>query len=340
MRYAQGVIIGLLCWLAVPLPAAAQPTLEAVRARGSLRCGVVELGAGLAGQADNGRWMGFYPDFCRALAAAAIGNADNVVIVNVSLSNRFDALLKGGVDALMTGSTWTFGRDVDMRIAFPALYLFDGQSFMAHVSENIRGIADLKGKSVCVPKGTTTLPQVEELNKARNLNMTIQPYETIQGSYSSFFSRQCQAMVDDATGLSSNRALSVTDPAQYVILAERTSKEPLAPAVRKDDPAWEDVVRWVVYATIAAEELGISSTNVDSMLASPDPAVRRFLGLEPGLGKGLGLDPRWAYRIVKAVGNYGEIFDRSLGAKSSLKLDRGLNKPWTQGGLLWAPPFR
>jgi len=301
---------------------------------------VVELGTGLAGQADNGRWVGFYPDFCRALAAAAIGNAEGVVIVNVSLSNRFDAVLKGALDALMTGSTWTLGRDVDMRVAFPALYLFDGQTFMAHLSENVRGIEDLRDKSVCVPKGTTTLPQVEELNKARSLNMKIQPYETIQGAYSSFFSRQCQAMVDDATGLSSNRALSVTDPAQYVILRERTTKEPLSPAVRKGDQTWEDIVRWVVYATIAAEELGISSANVDAMLDSPDPAVRRFLGLEPGLGKGLGLDSRWAYRIVKTVGNYGEIFDRNLGAKSSLKLDRGLNKPWTQGGLLWAPPFR
>lgn len=340
MQTIRGGIIALACWMAVVLPAAAQSTLDAVKAKGRLRCGIVELGSGLATQAGSGQWIGFYPDFCRAVAVAVTGSADQVAIVNVSLANRFDAVVKGALDVLMTGSTWTLGRDADLRVSFPALYLFDGQTFMAHASEAVRRIDDLKGKSVCVAKGTTTLPQVEELSRSHGLGLKVQPYETIQGAYSSFFSRQCQAMVDDSTGLASERALNATNPAEFVILDALTTKEPLAPAVRKNDGAWEDVVRWVVFATIAAEELGISSANVDAMLDSPDPAIRRLLGVEAGLGQGLGLDGRWAYRIIKATGNYGEIFERNLGMESALKLRRGLNALWTQGGLLWSPPFR
>lgn len=321
-------------------PDVSSPTLAAVRDRGHLRCGIIELGVGLSEQSSDGTWIGFYPDFCRALAAAVTGQADHVEMVNLSLANRFAAVQQGAVDVLMSGATWTLGRDADMGISFPALYLFDGQSYMAHVSENIHAIDDLKGKTVCVAKGTTSLLQTQELSNDLHLDLKVEPFETIQGAFAAFFSRQCQAITDDSTSLASTRARSVSDPEDYLILPERVSKEPLSPAVKKGDQNWEDIVRWVVNATIAGEEMGITSGNIDSLVGSTDPTIRRFLGIEPGLGKGLGLEDRWAYRVIKASGNYGEIFDRNLGQGSVLKLDRGINKPWNRGGVLWSPPFR
>lgn len=328
----------VLAWL--PDGALAGSTLDAVKARGALVCGTVELGVGLASQDASGRWIGFFPDFCRALAAAVLSDPERVEIVNVSLSNRFSAVAQGAVDVLVTGTTWTLGRDVDLHLAYPALYLFDGQSFMSHRSENITVLADLKGKSVCVPKGTTTLPQTREIAAAASLMLEIREYESVQGAYAAFFGRQCAAVTDDATRLAANRAMAGFNPAEYVILARQPIKELLYPVVRKDDEGWFDIVRWVINATIMAEELGVTSANIDILESIPDSATGRFLGRDPRLGGGLGLDPKWAYRVVKAVGNFGEIFDRNLGEGSALKLSRGFNNLWNHGGVLWAPPLQ
>ena len=300
---------------------------------------MVDGGPGLAIQEASGQWTWFYVDFCRAMAAAIIGDRDHAEMVSVSVSNSFDALLKGLVDVLVHGKTWTLKRDADLRVNFPAMYLFDGASFMTHRAANIKTMADLKGKTVCTSKGTTTQEVIVEISRAQKLELKIDLYETIQSAYSSFFSGECDAVADDATGLASNRMTAGSDPTEYSILPDRPRKEALSPVVRKGDEAWFDIIRWVVNATIAAEELGISAANVDAARSSVDPAVRRFLGLDAALGTGLGLDPGWAYRIVKTEGNYGEIYERNIGMGSPLKLERGLNRLWNRGGVLWSPPF-
>ena len=273
--------------------AVGETTLHEVRARGTLRCGMVEQGPGLAIQEASGQWTGFYADFCRAMAAAVVGDGKHVEMVNVSITNGFDALLEGLVDVLVQGKTWTLKRDADMRAGFPAMYLFDGESFMSHRADHIKTMADLKGKTVCTSKGSTTRADTMEISHAQNLDLKIELYETIQSAYSSFFSGECDVVADDATGLAANRMTAGSDPAEYSILPDRPIKEALSPVVRKGDEAWFDIIRWVVNATIAAEELGISSANVDKERSSADPAVQRFLGLNSPLGNGLGLNPGW-----------------------------------------------
>jgi general L-amino acid transport system substrate-binding protein len=325
-----------------PIVAGAADTslLALVKERGTLRCGVVEHGPGLATQDGSGKWTGFYPDFCRALAAAVLGNTDHIEFVPVTINNTYSVLTDQSVDLLAQGRTWTLSRDADQGVAFPALYLFDGQTFMSHRASGIGKLADLQGRTVCTSKGSTTMANAIEISRSGGLNLKIEAYETSQSAYLSFFSWRCDAVTDDATTLAANRVNAGSDPDDYVILPERTAKEPLFPVVKQGDEAWANVVRWVVNALIEAEELGLTEANVDAAHESSDPEIRRFVGLEPGLGRGLGLDPGWAYRVVRATGNYGELYDRTIGMQSPLKLERGLNRLWNQGGLLWSPPFR
>jgi len=328
-----------LIWHSASAGPANTSVLGSVKASGTLRCGVVEHGAGLATQDSSGRWSGFYTDICRALAAAVLGNTDHIVFVPVTISTNYAVVTDRSVDLLAQGRTWTLHRNADQGVAFPVMYLFDGQSFMSHRSSSIRKLADLAGKTVCTSKGATTMANAMELSRANGLNLKIEAYETSQSAYLSFFSWECDVVTDDATNLAAYRTNAGSDPDEYFILPERLVKEPLCPVVRDGDEAWENVVRWVVYALIEAEELGINSANVDAALSSEDPKIRRFIGLEPNLGLGLGLDPNWAYRVIKATGNYGEIYDRNIGMGSPLKLERGYNRLWNQGGLMWAPPF-
>jgi general L-amino acid transport system substrate-binding protein len=314
--------------------------LVLVKARGTLRCGIVEDGPGLATQDSSGTWTGFYPDFCRAIAAAVLGNTDHIAFVPVTINTSFAVLTDRSVDLLVQGRTWTLNRDADQGVAFPALYLFDGQTFMSHRASGIGKLADLQGKTVCTAKGTTIMANAIEISRLDGLNLKIKAYENGQSAYLSFFSWRCDAVTDDATTLAANRVNAGSDPEDYVILPERTAKEPLFPVVRHGDEAWANVVRWVVNALVEAEELGLTAANVDEAFQSSDPEIRRFVGLEPGLGRGLGLDPHWAYRVIRATGNYGELYDRTIGMKSPLKLDRGLNRLWNQGGLMWSPPFK
>ncbi len=331
----------ILCSSLQPIVAWAADTsiLDTVKASGTLRCGVVEHGPGLATQDSSGSWTGFYPDFCRAMAAAVLGNTDHVEFVPVTINKSYAVLTDRSVDLLAQGRTWTLHRDADQGVAFPALYLFDGQTFMTHRSSGIGKLADLQGRTVCTSKGSTTMANVLDISRSYGLNLQIEAYETSQSAYLSFFSWRCDAVTDDATTLAANRVNAGSDPDDYVILPERAAKEPLFPVVRHGDEAWANVVRWVVNALIEAEELGLTAANVEAARSSSDPAIRRFIGLEPGLGLGLGLDPDWAYRVVKAIGNYGELYERTIGMGSPLKLERGLNRLWSQGGLMWSPPF-
>ncbi|MBI1206262.1 MAG: transporter substrate-binding domain-containing protein [Azospirillum sp.] len=327
----------------IPAPAvgtAVASTLDTVKQRGVLRCGITENGRGLATLDENGRWVGFFPDFCRAVATATSGSTENLEFVNVSVGNRFDALREGAVDLLAEASTWTLGRDAGLKLSFAGLYFFDGQGFLVHTSLHAGHINQLHGASVCVQTATTTVKNLADYDRLNNLGLKILAFETVEGTYAAFFSRQCQIVTDDSSALVSLRFTQAQDPAAYVLLPEIISKEPLSPVVRDDDPAWADIVRWVLFAMIAAEERGAHSGNVERVRDGSDPEMRRLLGREPGLGAVLGLDEDWGFRIIRDVGNYGEIFDRNLGQGSPLKLERGYNALWTKGGLLWAPPVR
>lgn len=337
MRKALAIILATLTCLAAPESSAA--TLDEVRRRGAVRCGVTDLGQVLATINVEGRWEGFYTEFCRAIAAAVTGGADNADFVMVSVQDRFDAVRNGDVDLLAESSTWTFGRDTH-GLTFAGIYFMDAQGFLVHSASGFRGLRDLKGRKVCSQANSTSVENVEEISTTLGLGMEIKGFGTIEGAYAAFFGRQCDALTTDSMVLTSMRQLMAPNPQDYVILPDRISKEPLGPVVREGDPRWADVVRWTLFAMIAAEELGITSANVDQQRQSGGAEARRLLGGVPGFGSRLGLADSWAYDLLSQVGNYGELFERSLGAKSPLKMERGLNDLWSRGGLLWAPPVR
>jgi general L-amino acid transport system substrate-binding protein len=314
--------------------------LDAVKARGSLICGV---GTGLAGfylTDSQGKWTGLDVDVCRAVSAAIFGDSEKVKYVPLSAQQRFTALQSGEVDLLSNNTTITLTRDTALGLDFTAVTYYDGQGFMVSKKLGVKSAKELNGATVCVAPGTTT-----ELNLAdyfRANKMTFKPVviEKVDDVRAAFFSGRCDVYTTDASGLYSTRAANAANPDDYMILPEIISKEPLAPAVRHGDNQFADIVRWTQYAMIEAEEYGITSKNVDEMLKSDNPSIKRILGVTPGMGKALGVDEAWVVNIVKQVGNYGETFDKNVGSGSVLKIDRGLNKLWTQGGLQYAPPIR
>lgn len=326
----------LIAGLTTP-PQASAGTLEEVTARGVIRCGVSEYGPALTAMNENGQWAGFYTDFCRAFAAATLGNARAVDFVSVSSLDRFEALRQKAVDVLSEASTWTSERDLG-GLAFPATSMMDGQGFLVRRDGGISGLDQLKGRRICVISHATSVGGLNRVNKVRNLGFKIQEYSSIQGSFAAFFDRQCDAVSTDGIILASLRQQLAPNPADYVLLPERITREPLSPVVLKNDRRWEDIIRWTILATIAAEELGITSTNVKQHLNSTDPEIRRLLGLDGDMGARLGLDKAWAMRVIEQVGNYGEIYNRNL--TKVLGLDRGQNALSSQGGILWSPPFR
>jgi general L-amino acid transport system substrate-binding protein len=324
-------------------PALAGPVLDAVKARGSLICGT---GTGTAGYmlADStGKWKGLSVDVCRAVAAAIFGDAEKVKYTPLTSQQRFTAIQSGEVDMLVGNATWTLTRDTALGLDFTGVYYYDGQSFLVPKSLGVKSAKELNGATVCVAPGTTT-----ELNLAdyfRAQKMTFKPVviEKVDEIRAAFFSGRCDVYTTDASSLAATRAANVPPPRtfdDFVILPEIISKEPLGPVVRHGDHQFADIVRWALYAMIEAEEYGITSKNVDEMLKSENPTIKRILGVTPGMGKALGVDEKWVYNIVKQVGNYGESFDRNVGMGSPLKIDRGLNKLWTQGGLQYAEPIR
>jgi general L-amino acid transport system substrate-binding protein len=314
--------------------------LDAIKARGQLICGVNTGVAGFAQADSQGKWVGLDVDVCRAVAAAVFGDSEKVKYVPTTAQQRFTALQSGEVDILARNTTVTLTRDTALGLDFTAVNYYDGQGFMVNKKLGVKSAKELNGATVCVQPGTTT-----ELNLAdyfRANKMTFKPVviEKVEEVRAAFFSGRCDVYTTDASGLYSTRAANAPNPDDYMVLPDIISKEPLAPAVRHGDNQFADIVRWSQYAMLEAEEYGISSKTVDEMLKSENPSIKRILGVTPGMGKALGVDEAWVVNIIKQVGNYGESFERNVGSGSILKIDRGLNKLWTQGGLQYAPPIR
>lgn len=324
-----------------PAVAQSNSTLETVRSKGYVSCGVTDRIPGFATQGSDGQWAGFNADFCRALSAAVLNDAQAVQITNYWL----DALVGMDVDVLHAGSTWTYFRDTTDNVEFTGTNFYDGQGFIAYAKLGAKTLKDamaIPGVKVCAIGSTSTsLSNLNDFMTKNDVDWTIVKIQTMDGMWKSFFGGRCDMAIHDRTALAGVHAGRLKDSGDFVVFPEVISKEPLSPAVRQDDFLWRDLVAWVTNITFAAEELGITQANVDSMKAnSTVPEVRRLLGVDAGLGKPFGLDDDWAYRIIKQVGNYGEIFDRNLGAGSKFKMSRGLNSLWRDGGLLYAPPIR
>jgi general L-amino acid transport system substrate-binding protein len=317
---------------------AQQSTLDAVRAKGFVQCGV-NAGplAGFSAPDSKGVWKGIDVDVCRAIAAAVFGDHSKVRYTPLTAQQRFTALQSGEVDVLARNTTWTITRDTSLGLNFVGVNYYDGQGFMVHRKLNVKSAKQLNGATVCVQPGTTT-----ELNLAdyfRANKMTFKPVviETLPEVQKAYFAGRCDVFTTDHSGLIAIRASQAPKPEDHVILPEIISKEPLGPAVRQGDDRWFDVVKWTMFAMLEAEEMGLTSKNVDQQAGSPNPTIQRFVGASGDFGKMLGVDNKWAYNIVKQVGNYGESFDTNL---KPLGFERGLNRLWNQGGLMYAPPIR
>jgi len=317
--------------------------LDAIKARGALICGVPTGIAGFAVADSQGKWVGLDVDVCRAVSTAIFGESEKVKYVPLTSQQRFTALQAGEVDLLSNNTTVTLQRDTALGLDFTAITYYDGQGFLVPKKLGVKSAKELSGATICVAPGTTT-----ELNLAdyfRANKMTFKPVviEKAEEIRAAFYAGRCDVYTTDVSSLAATRAANVPPPAKsedFVILPEIISKEPLGPMVRHGDNQLADIIRWTQYAMLEAEEYGITSKNVDEMAKSENPTIKRILGVTPGMGKALGVDDKWVYNIVKQVGNYGESYDRHVGPNSLLKIDRGVNKLWTQGGLQYAPPIR
>ena len=322
-------------------PAHAGKTIDAIKARGQVICGVNPSLPGFAAADSQGNWTGFDVDICKAVSATVLSDATKVKWTPLNASQRFAALQAGEIDVLSRNTTWTLTRDASLGLNFTGVTYYDGQGFMVTKKSKITSAKQLKGATVCVQSGTTTEKNLADYSKAMKLNMKPVVFETQEATNKAYFTGRCQVYTTDASGLASVRNKEATNPADHLILPDLISKEPLGPSVRRGDDEWSAIVKWVVFALIEAEEYGITQANVDQMKSSStDPVVQRILGTSEDTGKLLGLDKEWAYRAIKAVGNYGEMFERNLGPNSTLKLPRGANNLWSKGGLIYAPPVR
>ena len=325
---------------ALALPAHAGKTLDAVKARGQLVCGVNTSGPGFSNADSQGRWTGLDVDFCRAVAAAVLSDAGKVKFVPLNSQQRFSSLQAGEIDVLSRNSTWTLTRDASLGIVFAGINYFDGQGFMVPKKLKIDSAKKMNGATVCVQAGTTSEKNVADYFGANGMKYKPVVFDTAEAITSAFFAGRCQVYTTDMSDLAGART-KAPKADDYVILPQVISKEPLGPSVRRGDDEWFQIVRWTLFAMMEAEEDGLTQANVDEQKTSnKDPGVQRFLGVSEDTGKLLGLDPAWAYRIVKQVGNYGESFERNLGPKSPIGLPRGVNNLWTKGGLMYAPPIR
>ncbi|MER5173296.1 amino acid ABC transporter substrate-binding protein [Thioclava sp. GXIMD2076] len=333
-------LLGAVAATGLTAAAAQAATLDDVKARGTLNCGVNSGLVGFATPDANGNWTGFDVAICKAVAAAVLGDASKVNYVPVSSQNRFTALSSGEIDLLSRNTTWTFSRDVDLKLDFAGVNYYDGQGFMVRKDLGVTSAKELDGATVCIQTGTTTELNLADYFKANGMTYNPVSVDTNSEGEQQFLAGACDAYTTDASGLAATRA-AFANPGDYIILPEIISKEPLGPSVRHGDNEWGDIVRWTLNALIAAEEYGITSTNADELATtSENPEIRRILGAEGDLGKMFGLDAEWAKRAIKAGGNYGEIFAATIGEDTPIGLARGLNAQWTQGGLLYAPPFR
>ncbi len=331
-------VVGLVAAV-VGLPATAGTILDAVKARGQLICGVPGPTVGFANEV-NGKYVGLDVDICRAAATALLGDAAKVKFVPLLADKRLPALKAGEVDLLVSNSTLTLGRAAEAGFEFLAVYFYDGQGMLVPRKLNKRTIEDLNGASVCVAGGTTSERNLANHFRASKLTYKPVVLQKVEDVRASFFGGKCDAYTADAALLYAARAAYASNPADYMVLPKLISKEPLVQIVRAGDADFARIVRWSFFAMVEAEERRVNSKNVDDMLKSEDETIKRLLGVTPGLGKALGVDDRWVYNIVKQVGNYGEVFDRNLGAASALKVARGLNALWTEGGMQYSPPFQ
>ena len=322
------------------IPAHAGKTLDAIKARGQLICGVNTGLAGFSSADSQGNWSGLDVDYCKAVAAAIFGDPSKVKWVPLNAQQRFTALQSGEIDVLSRNTTWTLTRDASLGLNFAGVTYYDGQGFMVPVKLKLKSAKQLKGATVCVQSGTTTEKNLTDYSRANNLNLKPVVFEKQEASTGAYFAGRCIAFTTDASGLASIRNKEAKTPAEHVILPDLVSKEPLGPVVRRGDDEFFAIAKWVLNALIEAEEYGITQANVDKMKTSTDPVVMRILGTSEDTGKLLGQDKDWAGNAVKAVGNYGEIFERNVGPKSPLGLPRGLNNLWSNGGLMYAPPVR
>jgi len=315
-------------------------TLQEVQSRGTLKCVVSGGLAGFAFPDDQGNWSGFDIDFCRATAAAVLGDASKIEAVTSTGKTRFTKLNAGEGDVLWRNTTITFSRDVGVKLSFLGVNYYDGQGFMAKKSMNISSALELDGASVCIQTGTTTELNLADYFRSNGMTYEAIPVDDAAEARECYQSGRGDVMTTDASGLSAQRS-AMTNPDDHIVLPEIISKEPLGPAVRQGDDEWADVVRWVLYATVTAEELGITQANVNTIgETTNNPEVKRFLGMEGNQGAELGLSADWAKNIIAQVGNYGEIFDRNIGPDTPLGISRGVNSLWTDGGLQYSPPFR
>jgi general L-amino acid transport system substrate-binding protein len=326
--------------LALTMQAACAQTLKAVKDRGELWCGSNGQVPGFGMPDPQGNWTGFDVEFCRAMAVAIFNDPTKVKFVPLTAANRFTALQSGEIDVLSRNTTWTMSRDTQLGIDFAAVNYYDGQGFMVHKALKVSSALELNDAAVCVQQGTTTELNLADYFRANHMSLKTVTFATADEAIKAYDTGRCDSFTTDSSQLYGTRVL-LSNPSDNIVLPEIISKEPLSPAVRQGDDTWEDIVRWVHYAMVDAEELGVSKTNVDDQLkTSTNPEVRRLLGVEGQFGDPLGLTNDWAYRIIKTLGNYGESFERTVGQGSPLKIERGLNALWTKGGLQYGLPVR
>ena len=341
----KNTMIGILGAAAfgVMASAASAGTLDDVKAKGFVQCGVNTALAGFSAPDDKGEWTGLDVDFCRAVAAAIFGDGTKVKFTPLSAKDRFTALQSGEVDILSRNTTWTISRDTALGLNFAGVTYFDGQGFMINAQKlpGVNSTLQLSGASVCVQSGTTTELNLADYFKANNLEYNPVVFEKVEEANAAYDSGRCDAYTTDQSGLYAIR-LTLAAPGDHVVLPEIISKEPLGPAVRQGDDQWFDVVKWTYFALLNAEELGITKANVEEMKNSPNPEIKRVLGVEAEtkIGTDLGLTNDWVVNIIKATGNYGEIFENNVGSGSPLKISRGINALWTKGGLQYGVPIR
>ena len=336
-------ILGSAAMVLMSAAAGSAATLDDVKAKGFVQCGVHTGLAGFAAPDDQGNWKGFDADFCRAVAAAVFGDPSKVKFVPTNATERFTALQSGEIDLLARNTTWTLSRDTSLGFNFTGVNYYDGQGFMINAQKlpGINSALQLSGAAVCVQTGTTTELNLADYFRANNMEYNPVVFQGFDETNAAYEAGRCDAYTTDQSGLYALR-LTLANPDEHVVLPEIISKEPLGPAVRQGDDQWFDIVKWTLFAMIQAEELGITQANVEEMKGSDNPEIKRVLGQEPEskIGSMLGLDNDWIVKVVSGVGNYGEVFERNIGQDSPLKIARGLNQLWTKGGVQYAPPVR
>ncbi len=332
-------VLGALAAAGLAQVASASATLESVKEKGYLSCGVSTGLPGFSNPDDKGQWSGLDVDVCRAVAAATLKDASKVKFVPLTAKERFTALQSGEIDVLSRNTTWTLTRDASLGLNFTGVSYYDGQGFMVKKDLGVKSAKELDGASICIQSGTTSELNLADYFRANNMEYQPVVFDTSDGTAKGFDAGRCDVLTSDQSQLYALR-VRLSKPDTAVVLPEVISKEPLGPVVRQGDDQWFNIVKWSLAAMINGEELGLNSDNIKAQKASSDPNIRRLLGIDGPKGKGLALDDDWSLRIIEQVGNYEEIFNRNVGAESPLQIERGLNALWNDGGILYAPPFR